>query len=330
VVTGSEGYLGRAVVRRLRTCHSGTLITVDRRPAADTEGAHLECDLGEAAAGRYLVETLAGIAGEPLVLVHLAALFVKDFAARPRYTYEDYHRENAIATQNLVAAMDCLGREWRMVFASTAFLYHQGRGLGQADPLDAYARSKLEAERIIEGLSVPWTILRPARVLGLSAASSGGPPPLPAAFRGELLRQLGAGQIPFDIVSTLMRDALEDTGEPRRLRIRGADTQRSYLHLEDLAEAVRHCLATGETRREKCDLTASEPTDLAAVGREVVATLGRWGIPCELEAAELPGRDMVAPAARGLSGWRPACDPSIAVVRRAAGEYAAAVAAGLR
>lgn len=328
IVTGSEGYLGRAVVRRLRAHHPGILITVDRRPAAGLERAkHLQCDLNRAADAQYLGEALAGIAGESIALVHLAALFVKDFAARRQYTYEDYYRENVLATQALAEVMEGLGREWRMVFTSTAFLYHQGRGSGQADPLEAYGRSKLEAEQFIEGLSVPWTILRPARVLGLSQlAGSALAQAAPEALHRELVRQLGAGEIPFDIVSTLMRDALAQG----RLRIEGADTTRSYLHLEDLAAAVLHCLETGEARGEKCDLSASEPTDLAAVGSEVVGALGRWGIPCALETQVLPGRDAVVPETKGVRGWRPACDPSIAVIRRAAEEYAAAIATGLR
>lgn len=328
VVTGSEGYLGRAVVRLLRAHHPRTLVTVDRRPAAGIDGVrHLQCDLSRASDGQYLAEALSGVAGEPLTLVHLAALFVKDFAARRQYTYGDYYRENVLATQALADMMERLGREWRMVFTSTAFLYHQGRGSGQADPLEAYGRSKLEAERFIEELPVPWTILRPARVLGLSRlASSGLAQAAPEVLHHELVRQLDAGEIPFDIVSTLMRDALRQ----KRLRIEGADTTRSYLHLEDLAAAVLRCLATDEARGEKYDLSASEPTDLAAVGREVVAALSRWGIPCELETQELPGRDVVVPETAGMSGWRPACDPSIAVIRRATEEYAAAIAAGLR
>lgn len=327
VVTGSEGYLGRAVVRLLRTRYPGMLVTVDKRPARGIEDTrHVQCDLNRDSDRQGLFAVLAGIAGEPIALVHLAALFVKDFAARSQYAYEDYYRENVQATKALAEVMARLGREWRLVFTSTAFLYHQARDTGVVDPLEAYAKSKLEAERLIEGLQVPWTILRPARILGLSRVADHGPvSAAPEVLHRELVRQLGTGEIPIDIVSTMLRDALGQ----RRLRIEGADTTRSYLHLEDLAGAVLHHLAAGAARRVKHDLSASEPTDLAAVGREVVVALGRWGIPCELEAQVLPGKDMVVPETRGVQEWQPGCDPSIAVIRRATEEYTAAIAAGL-
>ena len=327
VVTGSEGYLGRAVVRLLRTRYPGMLVTVDKRPVRGIEDArHVQCDLNRDSDRQGLFAVLSGMAGEPIALVHLAALFVKDFATRSQYAYEDYYRENVQATEALAEVMARLGREWRLVFTSTAFLYHQARDTGVADPLEAYARSKLEAERLIEGLQVPWTILRPARILGLSGVADHGPVSVaPEVLHRELVRQLGTGEIPIDIVSTLLRDALVQ----RHLRIEGADTTRSYLHLEDLAGAVLHHLAAGAARRVKYDLSTSKPTDLAAVGREVVAALGHWGIPRELEAKVLPGKDMVVPETRGVQEWRPVCDPSIAVIRRAAEEYTAAIAAGL-
>jgi nucleoside-diphosphate-sugar epimerase len=184
VVTGATGGIGRTLVPLLAS-HGLEVVASGRNPEA-----------ARALAG-------PGVRFEPLDLVggeieHLVAgaRIVVHLAARssPWGSYASFHRDNVVATARLVDAAARAGVE-RFVHASTPAIFSERRhrldlrsGAGPAErPANDYARTKLEAERIVTGERRMTTIvLRPSAVLG----------PDDKAILPRLMRVLAHGVLP--------------------------------------------------------------------------------------------------------------------------------------
>jgi nucleoside-diphosphate-sugar epimerase len=184
VVTGATGGIGRTLVpllasRGLEVVASGRNVMAGRAleaPRVRFEAADL--------AGDDLAPLVAG-AG---IVVHLAA------RSSPWGPAAGFHSDNVLATARLVEASARAGVE-RFVHASTPAIFSERRhrldlrsdSRPAGRPANDYARSKLEAERIVTGERRMATIvLRPSAVLG----------PNDSAILPRLLRVLSRGVLP--------------------------------------------------------------------------------------------------------------------------------------
>ncbi|HEY7638051.1 MAG TPA: NAD(P)-dependent oxidoreductase [Gemmatimonadales bacterium] len=161
LVTGATGFVGSHLAEALR--QRGDELTVLARSAAKAGTlAPLQCrvvsgDLHDAQALARAVE------GQD-VIYHVAGVI----AAR---TEAEFIRANRDGTAQLAAAAERGGRP-RLVFVSSMAAAGPARrgtplvGNEPARPVTAYGRSKLAAEQVITGSSLPWSIVRPPMVYG--------------------------------------------------------------------------------------------------------------------------------------------------------------------
>ena len=145
LVTGGTGHLGRAMVPGLQ--RDGHQVRILARGARGEP--HVEWVAGDLATGAGVREAVADVD----VVVHAATN--SPAARRGSFTLHDFLRSPADVdvdgTSALLTAADEAGVE-RFVHVSIVGLEHLS--------LMPYSRRKLEAERIVKGSSVPWTIVR--------------------------------------------------------------------------------------------------------------------------------------------------------------------------
>ena len=124
-----------------------------------------------------LQDVLAGApAGIPVTVVHCAADTAFDL------TLEESRRINVGLTGKVIEALKAArsqggDKDLRLIHVSTAFVAGRRRGLiredesdanarGSSDFNNAYEQSKWEAEHLVRGAGIPWTIVRPSIVVG--------------------------------------------------------------------------------------------------------------------------------------------------------------------
>lgn len=162
LVTGSSGFIGSALVTKLRECGieaHGLDIKLPRwRIVHDDDH---RCDLSDAAAVDALMSAL-----RPDRIVHLAAR--ADLSADPAINY----RANIDGVVHLMGAARRCGTVARILWTSTQLVSRVGRIPEHAtdfDPDTSYGESKVIGERIVRGLDgddMEWAILRPTTVWG--------------------------------------------------------------------------------------------------------------------------------------------------------------------
>lgn len=219
LVTGANGFIGRHVVTRLLDDgHSLTLGESASYPSGWRENPRirivalkrLECDqkLDHALQDVGKVIHLAGLA-------HIARSDRDD-------ADEEFHKANAVATANLVAAAEGAQIDSFINLSSLAAIVDNSVAYTitddtQGEPTTAYGRSKLEAEKHVGRLARSGILavsLRPPLVVGAAAKGN---------WAG--LQKLAASGIPLPFAS-----------------IRNA---RSFISAHSLAEAVSHlCRST--------------------------------------------------------------------------------------
>lgn len=163
LVTGANGFIGRALCRRL--VGEGHEVRALLRPGSELGGLDAlpatEIVFGDVLSRESLVPAVVGVSQ----VVHLAAATV---AGRDG----TYARINVEGTRNVVEAAAAAGVE-RFVFMSS--LAAQGPSTpgcphsrpGGEQPMDSHGRSKLEAEGIVrDTLGDRATVLRPAITYG--------------------------------------------------------------------------------------------------------------------------------------------------------------------
>jgi nucleoside-diphosphate-sugar epimerase len=187
LVTGGTGFLGGAVSREFRRRGYGVTATGrdgDKGDAMRGEGiSFIRADLANE------LEAHAVCRGQDVV-IHCAAL------SSPWGSALEFHRANVVATRNVVNAALAAGAK-RLVHVSTPSIYFRFRdqlnltenSLLPRRSVNAYAKTKLEAERIVDraARNIPVVILRPRAIFG----------PGDTAIFPRLLRVGARGRLPI-------------------------------------------------------------------------------------------------------------------------------------
>lgn len=253
LVTGSQGFIGRALCRALAGRGYGVTGTVrgfgDDPDRPDGVDVHATGDLEAFADWRALLVDVD-------VVIHLAAR-VHIMGENSADALDTYRRANVAVTEKLLRASVSAGVR-RFVFLSSVKAMGEGgpevyTETSAAKPTDPYGISKLEAEQVVRSVGretgIETVILRLPLVYG-------------PGVRANFYR--------------LMR--LVDKGIP--LPLAGVKNRRSMIYRENLVDALRVCLhhekAAGET------FLVSDGEDVSTPGliRGISGAMGRK--PCLL------------------------------------------------
>jgi len=173
LITGSSGFVGAALARRLAALSRWTVRASSRaRPEAPPAG--VECVIGpELAPDADWRAVLAGVD----VVVHLAAR-VHDLSSHGRSSRQEFHRVNVLGTRRLAEqAVDAGVR--RLVFLSSVKVHGEHGRITEDSavaPVDAYAASKRDGEATLRDLArttgLELVIVRPPLVYGPGAQAN--------------------------------------------------------------------------------------------------------------------------------------------------------------
>ena len=197
VITGATGFLGGRLLGRLSQegPADAELVGVGRtlKPGNIIEHDRVRYELGDLEDASFVSDILRGADK----VVHAAALSAQ---MGPPGAFE---RANVTVTRNVVDACVEHGIE-RLVLISSPSVYFQLKdlpNLQESDPLPApinvYARTKREAEQVVQGSGLPYVILRPRALIG-----RGDTVILPRVIRAHQegrLRRMGTEQNKVDL-----------------------------------------------------------------------------------------------------------------------------------
>lgn len=242
LVTGANGFVGTHVCNALEDAGLPVRKAVRQRRLA-SDDAWETGSIGRTTDWSDVIRDVDTV-------VHLAARVhhIRDAAAN---SLEAFRSVNAAGTKALAEAAERAGVR-RFVFMSTVKVHGESTNgrppYTEADepaPADAYAISKLEAERILRAFSgLAVTILRPPLVYG---------PGVGANFL-RLLRLVDRG-VPIPLPAT-----------PNR---------RSIIYVGNLADAVLHCARHREAAGRTLLVSDGAPVSTAELVRELARSLHR-------------------------------------------------------
>ncbi|MCA9129412.1 MAG: NAD(P)-dependent oxidoreductase [Planctomycetales bacterium] len=159
LVTGASGFVGSALVQRLRES-GNSWIGIGRRKLDGPN--YISHDLGHA----FPQDRIEGQAFD--AVIHAAA------RASPWGPDRQFEHDNVVATKNVVDYCERCDNPPKLIFISSSSVYYRPThqfNLTESSPLaehpiNAYAATKMRAERIVETYSGDWCILRPRAVFG--------------------------------------------------------------------------------------------------------------------------------------------------------------------
>jgi nucleoside-diphosphate-sugar epimerase len=232
LITGADGFLGRHLVADLP---GHTVICASRRPMPGLDWRPLP-DLGGDVDWAPLLQGVDAV-------VHLANI------AHQQASEDDFARVNQRATASLCAAAKAADIR-QLVYVSSIYAqvgHLSARVIRETDaptPINAYGRSKLATERAVAESGVPYTVLRPALVLGAGAKGNAG-----------TLEKLARLPLPLPIGSI--------------------DAKRSFLSVENFPGAVATVLGDPRALGETYIVADPEPRTVGEVVADMRTRLGR-------------------------------------------------------
>lgn len=239
-ITGATGFIGTHLVHRLVTDgHQVVALVRDPAKARALPTTNVELISGDLS----IFEDAGTVLPECDAVIHLAGVIAAD-------RVEDYERINFVAVKHLVA---CLERQrWRpkrLLFSSSlaaAGPNPTGAPKSEADactPVEAYGKSKLDAEHFLQTVAFPTTSFRPAVVFG---------PGDPATITLFKLAKRGIGFQPA-----------------------GHNPWLSFIDVDDLVDAVVKMLADSSTAHRTYFVSHPATTDQRTLWRALGTTLDR-------------------------------------------------------
>jgi len=243
LVTGANGFVGRAVMERL--LRDGYAVRAATRKSADVLPPGVERAAGDLHPDRDWSDGLHGVDA----VIHLAARVhvMQDTAADP---LDDYRRVNVDGTVHLATSAAAAGVR-RFIYVSTLKVNGEAGRFTESNepaPADPYAQSKYEAEvallRIAHDYQLDVVIIRPPLVYG---------PGVQANFR-LLMRAIARG-IPLPL------------GAIRN--------QRSLIGIDNLVDFIVTCLTHPAAANETFLVTDGEDLSTPDLVRRLGKAMGR-------------------------------------------------------
>ena len=254
LITGSTGFVGRALMARLGQC-CGVRPIAGLRIASVLPGDQAFRVLGDLVKDGIDLQVVRGVD----VVVHLAAR-VHVMNERAVDPLAAFRKLNVEGTHALLQAAASAGVR-RFVYVSSIKVngeYTQGAQRfseeGAANPLDAYGQSKYEAETLVrsfcEAHDIEWVIVRPPLVYG----------PGVKANLAQLIKALGRN-IP--------------------LPVGGLANRRSMVAVENLADFITCCVTDPRAANELFVISDGEDLSIAEIAHWLAQGVGSysWRIP---------------------------------------------------
>lgn len=155
LITGASGFIGGALWRSAQQ-RGHEALGVGRRTL-----------LVPGYLARDLTERIESLDFRPDAVVHCAA------RSSPWGTRKEFELQNITATRNVIDFCDANGRPFLVHVSTSAVMYENRHQCGMseetplpAEPINRYAATKREAERLVEGYRGPHCIVRPRAVFG--------------------------------------------------------------------------------------------------------------------------------------------------------------------
>lgn len=199
LLTGATGGLGfRTLERLIENPRVEKIIATGRtiRPTHFVEHHKVDYQLG------YLEDAdfVSKLVEQADYIVHAAAL------SSPWGKYVEFEKANVFTMNNLINTAKKQSIK-RFVYVSTPSLYFNGQdrfNVKESDPLptafvNAYSKTKYEAELALEKSAIPYVTLRPRALIGRGDTVI--MPRLIRAFEGEKLKIIGDGKNIVDLTS---------------------------------------------------------------------------------------------------------------------------------
>lgn len=155
LVTGSSGMLGSNIVRALGKKHE--ICGIHRNLPNPELSRQFQADLTD----REALNAIAG-AIKPDVIIHCAALTNIELCEKDSVNAK---AQNVTATENLINAF---GKDVKIIYISTDSVFDGKKGhyseKDTTSPLNVYAGTKLEGEKVVAGFSKRYVIVRTGMV----------------------------------------------------------------------------------------------------------------------------------------------------------------------
>jgi NADH dehydrogenase len=231
LITGSSGFVGRHFVSALDFTKYGTVYSLSRRPTV--AAPPLPPNLAVIAADLCAPERYCALLGTGTTVVHLAA-------ATGKATPADHRRVNVEGTRALLAACAQAGVRRFLHVSSIAVKFPEKKYY-------PYARCKEEGEALVRASGLPFTILRPAIIVGRESPVLAGLKRLAAL---PVMPVFGSGQARVqplhvgDLVRAMLLILAEGRFQGETLELGGPQA----LAVEDFMKRIRGCLGSGRAR----------------------------------------------------------------------------------
>lgn len=260
VVTGSSGLIGEAVVRRLNSRYEVVGLDVVA-PPADSPVDYVKFDITDDESVKTALDYVTARYGEKIAsVIHLAAYY--DFSGEPSPLYDEI---TVKGTERLLNELKSHDVE-QFLFSSTLLVYEPtepGRPLTEDHPLNPkwdYPESKVKTEELIRDQhgDIPYVILRIAGIYDDKGHSI----PISNQIKRIYEKDLTGRVYPGDLTHG-----------------------QTYLHLEDLVDALEACV----DRRNEVEnevFVLAEPETCSYI--EMQEIIGREIHGTEWETIEIP------------------------------------------